>query len=135
MIIGASLFGYIIGNMSSMVASLNQASAVYIRKMDAIEAYLRYRKVPPDLQYKIKKYFKYYLGRKTVFDEKGILNELSHYLRVELSMFLIQDVLGQTELFDQSDPLFLSSLVTMLKPFQAIKDEYIIREGEIGVEM
>ena len=50
-------------------------------------------------------------------------------------MFLIKDVLGNTELFDQSDPIFMSSVVTMLKPFSAIPGDYIIHEGEIGFEM
>ena len=153
--------------MSSIVANLNHASTLYNAKMDSINSYLRYKKVPHDLQVKIRKYFRYYLGRKTVFDEKGILDgtsrilykflttppllltlpltfgilnwsshtELSHYLRAELSMFLIKDVLGNTELFDQSDPIFMSSVVTMLKPFSAIPGDYIIHEGEIGFEM
>ena len=71
---GSLVYGYIIGNMSSIAANLNHASTLYNAKMDSINSYLRYKKVPHELQVKIRKYFRYYLGRKTVFDEKGILD-------------------------------------------------------------
>ncbi|GBG31530.1 Potassium voltage-gated channel protein eag [Hondaea fermentalgiana] len=133
---GATVFGYVIGQMSSMVADLNQISFQYHRKMDSINAYLKYRKVPPQLQKRIRRFFRYYIGRKMLFDESQILNELTHGLKVELSMFLTKDVLRNIHIFkDIKNPSFMSAIVTMLKPFSAAPGDFVIREGDLALEM
>lgn len=133
---GATVFGYVIGQMSSMVADLNQISFQFHRKMDSINAYLKYRKVPGPLQKRIRRFFRYYIGRKMIFDESQILNDLTHGLKVELSMYLTRDVLRNIHIFkDIENPSFMSAIVTMLKPFSAAPGDYIIREGDLALEM
>jgi len=134
--IGASVFGYAIGQMSSIIADINRTSYVFHRRMDSINAYLKYRKVPIQLQKRIKRYYRYYIERQLLFDEKRILNDLSHYLRVELSMFLSQDILETVHLFkDISDRSFLSAIVSMLKPLNAAPGDVIMRHGDLATEI
>jgi len=133
---GATVFGYVIGQMSSMVADLNQASFQFHRKMDSINSYLKYRKVPFDLQKRIRKFFRYYIGRKMLFDEQQILADLTHGLRVELSMFLTKDVLMNVHIFKGvENPSFMAAIVTMLKPFSAAPGDFIVRQGDVALEM
>lgn len=133
---GASVFGFIIGHMNSIVLNMNKASSEFHSKMDSIDAYLKYRKVPQQLQLDIRRHFRYYISRKTLFDEEQILADLSHYLRAELSFFLTSDVIRQVHLFkDIKDTSFLTEIVTMLKPLSAVPAQVIMEQGDIALEM
>ena len=134
--LGATLFGYIIGHMSSLVSALNRSSSAFNEKMDEIDAYLRHRSVPQPLAIKIRKYFKYYITRKSLFDEKQILDDLSSYLRRELTKFLVQDTVRAVHLFNGiDDPVFLSSICTTLRPLSAAAEDIIFQEGAPAGEM
>ena len=134
--LGATLFGYIIGHMSSLVAALNRSSSAFNEKMDEINSYLRHRGVPQPLANKIRKYFKYYITRKSLFDEKQILDDLSFYLRRELTKFLVQDTVKTVHLFQGiEDPIFLASICTMLRPLSAAAEDIIFQAGAPAVEM
>ena len=133
---GASVFGFIIGHMNSIVLNMNKASSEFHSRMDSIDAYLKYRKVPQDLQLSIRRHFRYYISRKTLFDEEQILADLSHYLRAELSFFLTSDVIRQVHLFkDIQDTSFLTEIVTMLKPMSAVPAQILMEQGDIALEM
>ncbi|MDP6504382.1 MAG: glucose-6-phosphate dehydrogenase, partial [Planctomycetota bacterium] len=46
-----------------------------------------------------------------------------------------REVLEQVPLFEGGDPVFLHSLVMMLKPMVVKGEEFIIERGDVGTEM
>eukprot|EP00924_Labyrinthula_sp_SR-Ha-C_P009654 maker-scaffold_22-snap-gene-2.52-mRNA-1 protein AED:0.40 eAED:0.41 QI:0/0/0/1/1/1/2/0/611 len=133
---GATVFGFILGYLSQIIGAMNRTNSQFHERMDRIHAYLRYRQVPRVLKRKIIRYFRYYFTKMSVFDEKQILNDLSNYLRVELSMFLTAGVLSTVTIFqDIIDPSFFSMIVTMLRPLSVSKDEFVYQFGDVSTEI
>ena len=54
---GASLFGYVIGNATSLVANADAASAQMTSRMETLNQYMRDRELPRSLQVQIRKLF------------------------------------------------------------------------------
>lgn len=46
MLLGASVFGYFMGSMATLVAALNSSAARMARKRAAVDDFLRHRKIP-----------------------------------------------------------------------------------------
>ena len=66
MLIGSMSVGLIIG---SIAATVDVRHAKYSERLTQVKQYLRDRRFPLALQRKIKRYFHYFLDRKSVFDE------------------------------------------------------------------
>ena len=141
MMVGASLFGYIIGNVTSLVgnshASAKQLNA-HIKtltftlstdpnttlnpdpnpdstpnhdhdqaRMETLNHYMTERALPRSLQVSIRKYYRYFWSRRTVFEhEEEILSNLSTPLRAELLRFMYRDVILQIPLFEVCPTLY-----------------------------
>ena len=69
MLVGASIFGYVVGNVTMVVESINQQATLRKEKLDSVKEFVRERRLPPYLAKKVKKHFKYFYARKSVFDE------------------------------------------------------------------
>ena len=63
LILGALVFGYMLGEISSLVAAMDRQAAIKEEKMGAIKEYLRFRNVPRDLQSRVRKFYEYYYTR------------------------------------------------------------------------
>ena len=57
MLIGASMYAFIIGNIASLFSNLDAAKANYWNRIEAISRYLRHHQVPPELNTRINKLF------------------------------------------------------------------------------
>lgn len=68
-LIGASAFGFIIGNISSILERMDARAAAFKRRMDTLKEYLRHRDFPVELARRIVRYYEYYHSRKSGFDE------------------------------------------------------------------
>ena len=68
-LIGASAFGFIIGNISSILERMDARAAAFNRKMSTLKEYLAHRQFPPALAKRIMRYYEYYHTRKSSFDE------------------------------------------------------------------
>jgi hypothetical protein len=70
-----------------------EAANLIRKKMKEINYYMKYRKLSPDLQEKVRDHFRYAWKRSTVYDERVIMDELPTYLKTELALHLNQDLI------------------------------------------
>jgi CRP-like cAMP-binding protein len=134
MIIGSGVFGYVLGNVSDIVAT-DSVSARVQEKLHSINAYMRSRHLPIPLQVRIRKFFRYMLKHKSVYDERGILDELSLSLRYELTEYLNKDSIKRMPILHGLDSGCISMIVENLNPVFYSSNEVLFREGEVGLEM
>jgi CRP-like cAMP-binding protein len=87
MIIGTTVFGYLIASVSSLVGSLNRTAALQQDRISEISAYLHERKCPRPLVKSIRKYFNHIFEHKTAYDESAILSRLPMNLKNEILYF------------------------------------------------
>ncbi len=130
LIIGALVFGYMLGEISSLVAAMDRQAAIKEEKMGAIKEYLRFRNVPRDLQSRVRKFYEYYYTRSTAFDEKEILSHLTPALRFDLTSFMLEETLGHMPLFIGLSKDFQMDVFPRLKPVSFAAKETILKYGD-----
>eukprot|EP00966_Prymnesium_polylepis_P222019 5136787-Prymnesium_polylepis.1 len=135
MIGGAVMFAYTVSNVAQLVRELDAGATAIREKMDAIQQYMSYRRLPLDLQSRIRKYYTFYWSRQSIFDETAILFQLPSHLRREVTLFLHKDMISKVPVFRDADSSFIAGMVTVLTPLQAAPGDYVVIAGEVGLEM
>ena len=82
LLLGSLVFAYILGDIGSLLQTMDRQAALVEEKMDSVKEYLGWRDVPRDLGIRVKRYYEHYLEKRAVFDESAILHELSPNLQV-----------------------------------------------------
>ena len=132
MIIGAGMYGYIIGNISNLLANIDYAKTVFSEKMERINTFLKYRKIPESLQENIYQYYTYVWENKKGYDESDIMSELPASLRMKISLYLNADVFDKIPIFEGASEAMIADFVIRLKPVIFTPNDYIIKKGERG---
>jgi hypothetical protein len=87
MLIGVTVFGYVIGSMSRIVSTIAQPGQRRREKLDAVKHYVREQKLPRDVQKDVNIYFEAYCKTNSVFDEDVLLAPLRPNLRKEILLY------------------------------------------------
>jgi voltage-gated potassium channel len=132
MIFGVGMYGYIIGNVATLIANIDVARANYQAKMEEINDFLRTRRVPGPLQSRVRNYYAYLWETQKSVSSISITEELPHTLSMEISLFLNQAILEKVSLFKNANEIFIREIVQLLRPNVFLPDDYIIRQGEYG---
>jgi len=131
-IFGVGMYGYIIGNVSGLIANLDVARAEFIKKIESVRIYLNNKQIPKDLQEKILSYYHYLWDKKKNVTDENPLSDLPISLSLEIMLYLNRDMLMKVDLFKNSQELFVREAIQMLKPLIYLPEDYIIRQGEYG---
>jgi hypothetical protein len=132
MIFGVGMYGYIIGNVATLIANLDVARANYQEKMEEINDFLRTKRVPGPLQKRVRDYYAYLWETRKSVSSVSITEELPHTLSMEILLFLNQKILQKVSLLKSADEIFTREIVRLLQPMVFLPDDYIIRQGELG---
>lgn len=131
-VFGVGMYGYIIGNVSGLIANLDVARAEFIKKIESVKVYLDNKMIPKELQEKILSYYFYLWDKKKNVSDENFLSDLPTSLSIEIMLYLNRDMLMKVDLFKNSQDLFVREAMQMLKPLIYLPKDYIIREGEYG---
>lgn len=135
MLLGASLYAFIIGGVASLLSNLQAARNRHREHTEAVEQYLRARQVPVALGERVHNYYEYLWHRHHGLDEAGLLRDLPRSLRLDILLHLARDILQQIPLFRDCSPLLRDILVTALAPATYAPGDYLARQGEAGQEI
>ncbi|WIA23100.1 hypothetical protein OEZ86_010005 [Tetradesmus obliquus] len=159
MLTGATVFGYFMGSMTVMVSALNASSARMATKRQAVDDFLRHRRVPKALADKVRAYYSYVVEREVAANEADIITGLSSSLRTQVVLHLYAEALEKVVLhlyaealekvvlhlyaealekvpfFRGQHPQFITSVVTFLKLEYYAPGDIVVRQGDMGSEM
>ena len=76
MLVGATVFGYVMGNIGTIVSQSNARVAQLNQKFELLNQYMLERSLPRSLQVRIRRYFRYYWSRRSVFTGKSTMASL-----------------------------------------------------------
>jgi CRP-like cAMP-binding protein len=126
----------IIGNVTELVSELSADAGEMRAKLSVLNNFMYARRLPEELQTRIRNYYFALWSRRGVNDEgSNILQALPTHLRTEVSLIMNQDILGKVPIFQSSSPGFINALVLHLRPQTYIPGEFIVRQGDMGSEM
>lgn len=132
---GAGMYGYIIGNLASMLANSDLARTQFRAKLEKIQTFMQYREVPDELQDNIRTYYDYLWNNRRGFDESAVLEELPSSLKVQVALHLNKEIIEKVPMFKGAPEDLIRQIVLNLKPVLYTPGDYVFRKGEIGDQM
>jgi CRP-like cAMP-binding protein len=135
MLMGASMYAFIIGTVASLFSNLDSAKVSYWNRIEAVTQYLRSRQVPHDLNVRVRDYYDYLWDIHRGFREDTFLDDLPESMRIEVLLNLTQDLLNKVPLFKHCSVSLRNVLLKSLKMQINAPDDYVSREGEPGREI
>ncbi len=135
MLLGVGTYGFVIGNVASILAHLDPGRAGFLQRMEQLSAFLSYRKIPPELQQRIGEYYRYVWRERLEHDEAQLLERLPPGLRTAVALHLKRDLLQAVPLFRGASESVLKEIALEMKPSLYLPGEAVIRAGERGREM
>uniref|UniRef100_A0A8C6S572 Hyperpolarization activated cyclic nucleotide-gated potassium channel 3 n=1 Tax=Neogobius melanostomus TaxID=47308 RepID=A0A8C6S572_9GOBI len=134
MVIGATCYAMFLGHAANLVQSLDSSHRQYQEKYKQVEQYMSFHKLPADVRQRIHDYYEQRFQGK-MFDEDSILGELSDPLKEEIVSYNCRGLVANMPLFANTDPHFVTVILTKLR-FEVFQPgDFIIREGTLGRKM
>ncbi|MCZ8343937.1 MAG: ion transporter [Leptospira sp.] len=135
MIFGVGIYGYVIGNVASLLSSLDISRNLFQEKLNTINAFLKYKKVPSDLANRVRSYYINLWENKHGIDEEEIWENLPTGIRIDLSLFLHHHLINVVPFFKDAPEELKREIVLELKPAYYMKGDIIFREGDVPHNM
>lgn len=132
MLFGAGLYGYVVGNIANLLSNIDTARSNFLEKIDRINTFIRYKKIPQDLQETILTYYDYLWKNQRGFDETFVLSELPPSIRKKVSLYLNSEIVRKVPILKDASEDLITRIVMNLKPVVYMKGDFIFKRGEIG---
>lgn len=131
-LIGVGVYGFIIGNIASMMANLDVRQVAFRQKMEEIREYMKARSFPEELQQKVRDYYTYMWETHCCTGNESFIGELPHTIATDIAMFLNRHILEKVHIFREADEFFKREVIRQLELIIFLPGDYIIRQGEYG---
>lgn len=137
--IGATVFGYVLANITVLVENFDRRASAQRVKIDKIKEYMMERKIPPLFSKRLLKHFKDYYEQINSTDMVLPIQDISEHLpmfhacKVVLAQF--HNVLEKVDSLKDQSPLFAVQILQAINPFFAEVGEPIFLENEIGTHL
>ncbi|XP_041353775.1 cyclic nucleotide-gated channel rod photoreceptor subunit alpha-like isoform X2 [Gigantopelta aegis] len=134
-LIGVFVFAAVVGNVGDVISNMHAARQDFQSRMDHIKFYMQHRRIPEELQERVKKWGEYSWSRTQATDEPALLRYLPDGLRTEIALHVHLNTLKKVKMFEECEEGLLRELVLKLRPQIFSPGDYICKIGEIGREM
>jgi len=135
MILGVGTFGYIIGNISSILSDLDRVGAAQREKLASVRTYMRYHEFPKPLRRGIEEYYHYLFEHRLGYDDESFLKDLPNSLRAQSALFLHREVLRKVPFLQKAEPKVVERLAFRLRPVLLRPQDLVFRRGDAGDRM
>ncbi|CAN0559474.1 unnamed protein product, partial [Ectocarpus sp. 12 AP-2014] len=135
MLIGATVFGYIVGNVSVMMESFDLQSALRTEKMDRVKEYIVSRRFPQKFSRRVLQQYKYHYKKISVLDNYAILESLPTTARTSLLFAQYHDAVDQLSFLQNNPPIFVSNLVGALSASYAKPGDVLFYQEEVASDL
>jgi hypothetical protein len=130
-LLGASGYAFIIGNIASLLSGLDAGKTRYFDRLEAIDRYLHARDVPGELAQRVRNYYDYLWAERRGQRETELFHDLPRPLRLEVLRQLTHDLQERVPLFRHCDEVLRNVLLQALEPQVVPPDVQIVSVGEL----
>ncbi|MBP85250.1 MAG: hypothetical protein CMJ64_00810 [Planctomycetaceae bacterium] len=135
MIVGVGSYGFIIGNVASLLSNIDVARSRFLDKMEKIDAYLRYKSIPRNLRDRVQNYYQYLWDSRLAHDDFEVAGDLIDSLRTEIMMHISRPLVERVPFFKHASDEFMRSIVPHLQPKVFLPGDHIFKQGDVGDAM
>eukprot|EP01059_Diplonema_ambulator_P005515 TRINITY_DN15267_c0_g1_i1.p1 TRINITY_DN15267_c0_g1~~TRINITY_DN15267_c0_g1_i1.p1 ORF type:complete len:566 (+),score=172.75 TRINITY_DN15267_c0_g1_i1:77-1774(+) len=133
--VGVVMYVVVIGTVGSIVLNLDTMENAYRQKMEHINEFFRLRSVPPNIADKVRLYHDFMWRSRQGIDSVATVNDLPQYLRIEVSSYVLKDMMAKVPLFEGAGEHFFRQLAIVLRPLVCLPNTLVVIKGEMGKEM
>ncbi|GLH07838.1 Cyclic nucleotide-gated cation channel subunit A [Gryllus bimaculatus] len=112
---GVLIFATIVGNIGSMISNMNVSRVNFRNRMDDVKQYMSFRRVSPELEAHVIRWFTYTWANQQALDEERALSALPDKLKAEIAIHVHLDTLREVCIFRDCEPGLLEELVLKLR--------------------
>tara|TARA_A100001015_G_scaffold283352_1_gene348581 strand:- start:1062 stop:2582 length:1521 start_codon:yes stop_codon:yes gene_type:complete len=134
MFIGCTVFGYIVGMMSSEASASNNDEE-YLQKIDYLDELMQTHNVKQSIRRRVQRHYTYLKETGTGFAHREIFPELPHSLRRDLVLSINQTSGIEIMSGRNVDYEWCAELQLLMRPAVMDKNEMVCRIGELAEEM
>jgi hypothetical protein len=135
MMIGVATYGYIIGNIASILSKIDLAKANHKEKTEKVNKFMRMNRFPVELQERVRTYYNYMWQSRGGYNNDDVFKHLPDSFKVEFSLQLNQAIIHKVPMFRTAGESLIKEIVLALKLCVFIPGERIVSYGEIGDRM
>ena len=135
MLIGTSVFAYVVGSVCTIVASMDKKSSEHHELMDTLNAMARELSLGEDLQRRCRDYFRYRHSSTNMDDWRVMLEIMSPRLRGEVAMMQCGPWINNVPFFRGAPETFIVDVALKLKSETFPQGEEIVRAGAISTRL
>jgi hypothetical protein len=136
MIMGATIFGYIVGTVGALAVNANGAPARRHARVSMATNYLEEQNMPKKWSDMVTKQLIFFFDVKSPFNEDGgLLAMMPRELRREIILQSHREIIPQIPLFKRQSRDFVSTVLTKMRPHCISKGQQILHsvDGSDGV--
>ena len=135
LITGATMFGYVVGNISNMVGNFNIGEKMATDFLQEIRNYMREQRITRRLSKEILSYYENWLEFRTAFDEKQLLRSMPRNLRIDTMCYIHRNTIPKVRIFKNQSEDFITTVMFLLRPQHHAMGSKIYSEGETPFEL
>lgn len=135
MIIGGAFYGYVVGNISVILASNDVNWRAHKERLEIIDAWISHHRFPAQLRRRIWAFFKMAVSHQVVWDDGVVFAELSSELREEVASYLIHPELQRNLIFRGVPTSIMIRIVSILQQVTVRKGEQVVPDGRFQFGM
>jgi voltage-gated potassium channel len=130
MLVGVGVFGFILGNIATLLLRLDAERERYLSKVDRAEAFMRHHQIPKSLRAKIRAYYRYLWESRHGYDDRTVLVTLPPILRTKIILALHAELIDRVPFFRGAERQSVEAIVLAFKPRVAVPGEILFRAGD-----
>jgi len=129
-ITGIGVFGYLIGNVVTILSRLDAGHARYKDDVEHLSTAAKRRGLSKDLQRRVLEYYRYVRDEKTGYDESVFLQTLPDSLRTEVALNLKKEFIEDIPLFRNASEQFITAITLELELVVATPGDYVFKADD-----
>ena len=133
--IGRFVMGFILGNITSTLASLNSQKVQYESKFRIMKSYMDDLNMPTHIQERVKEFYEYCWSKNKGTNRNELLEEFPFCLRNELLGIVNNQALTGIPILSQFDSNIQRHIAVLLEPLLLTPGEYVAKVGDAGQEI
>lgn len=134
-LLGAGAYGYIIGNIATLLTNIDVAKSRHRERVDMVDNFMKSKKMPKKLQERVHNYYEYLWESRHGYNDATILSDLPESFKYEFAIQLNKGIIEKVPLFKGADHSLIDEIVLFLKPCIYTPGDPICTYGEIGDKM
>jgi hypothetical protein len=130
-IVGATVFGFIIANITSLLENINPRIADQRKKMQVVREWMYYRELTKSSKIRIRSHYDYMAAKKMMQSDADMLAMVPTRLKMTVALHMHKSKLDLFRMLQSQRPQFIASVVFAMRPCVARPREVLLEITEI----